>query len=190
MASLRSPSQSVRSLLADPHTPLRSRLAFQGRSLVPRPHLSGYAWSCPVPSVPLHAQGVTSYVMVSRTMSVGVTPLSSLIRTHAPVLHPPRASVLPSNTRSVPVAVSPCWEEDFPDVCCASFPACLDPYPGGSWSASTRFFLHDSGLPRVRTGSALCNLRTATSIRHLSLDCAPRDVLPCIQRFESCHRPQ
>ena len=38
---------------------------------------------------------------------------------------------------------------------CASFPACLDPYPGGSWGASTRFFPHNIGLPPVRTGSAL-----------------------------------
>jgi hypothetical protein len=50
------------------------------------------------------------------TTSAGVTPPSSLLRTHAPVLNPPRASVRPSDTRSVQVAVSPCWEEDLPDV--------------------------------------------------------------------------
>jgi hypothetical protein len=38
---------------------------------------------------------------------------------------------------------------------CASFPACLAPYPGGSCGASTRFFPQDIGLPLVRTGSAL-----------------------------------
>ena len=48
---------------------------------------------------------------------------------------------------------------------CVSFPACLDPYPGGSYGARTRFFPHDSGLPPVRTGSALHNARTATSVR-------------------------
>src|SRR5574341_198347 len=60
--------------------------------------------------------GVTSHVMVSGTMSVGVTPPSSLLRAHAPILPPPRASVVPSDAWSVQVAVSPCWEKDLPDV--------------------------------------------------------------------------
>jgi hypothetical protein len=38
---------------------------------------------------------------------------------------------------------------------CESFPMCLDPYPGCSWSAFTRFFLQDIGLLCVRTRSAL-----------------------------------
>src|SRR5215510_7966604 len=38
---------------------------------------------------------------------------------------------------------------------CASFLACLDPYPGGSCGASARFFPHDNGLPPVRNRSAL-----------------------------------
>ena len=50
--------------------------------------------------------------MVSRTMSVGVTPRSSLVRTHAPVLNPPAASGVPSVSGSMQVAVSPCGEED------------------------------------------------------------------------------
>jgi len=41
---------------------------------------------------------------------------------------------------------------------CASFPACLDPYPGSAWSACTRYFPHAIGLPPVRTGSALSNV--------------------------------
>ena len=53
------------------------------------------------------------------TTSAGVTPPSSLLRTHAPVLNPPRASVRPLDTRSVQVAVSPCGEEDLPDVIAA-----------------------------------------------------------------------
>ena len=55
---------------------------------------------------------------------------------------------------------------------CASFPACLDLYPGGSCGASTRFFPHDSGLPPVRTGSALHNVRTATSVRRPFRGCS------------------
>ena len=55
---------------------------------------------------------------------------------------------------------------------CASFPACLDLYPGGSCGASTRFFPHDSGLPPVRTGSALHHARTATSVRRPFRGCS------------------
>jgi hypothetical protein len=78
--------------------------------------MSGYSWSGQVPRAPLHEQGVTSLAVISWTTSAGITPPSSLLRAHAPVLHPPRASVLPSDTRSVQVAVSPCWAEDLPDV--------------------------------------------------------------------------
>ena len=78
--------------------------------------MSGDSWSGQVPRAPLHDQGVTSLVVVSETTSTGVTLLSSLIRTHAPVLNPPSASVGSSDSGSVQVAVSPCWEEDLPDV--------------------------------------------------------------------------
>jgi len=84
------------------------------------PTLSGYSWNCQVPRVPLHDQGVTSHVVMSRTTSAGITPPSSLIRTHAPILNPPRASVLPSNMRSLQVVVSPCWEKDLPGVISAN----------------------------------------------------------------------
>jgi hypothetical protein len=91
-------------------------VCFHGRSIVRRPYMSGYSWSCQVPRVPLHEQGVTSLVGVSWTPSAGATLPSSLLRTHAPILHPLRASGLPSDTQSLQVAVSPCWEEDLPDV--------------------------------------------------------------------------
>jgi hypothetical protein len=55
-----------------------------------------------------------------RTTSAGVTPPSLLLRAHASVLHPPLAYGLPWDNGSVPVAVSPGWEEDLPDVLCAS----------------------------------------------------------------------
>jgi hypothetical protein len=89
---------------------------FHGRSIVHRPDMSGYSWSCQVPRVPLHEPGVPSLVGVSWTPSAGATLPSSLLRTHAPLLHPLRASGLPSDTKSLQVAVSPCWEEDLPDV--------------------------------------------------------------------------
>jgi hypothetical protein len=69
-----------------------------------------------VPRAPLHVPGVTVHAMMSRTMSAGITPPSSLLRAHASVLHPPRASVIPSDTKSWQVAVSPCWAKDLPDV--------------------------------------------------------------------------
>ena len=55
---------------------------------------------------------------------------------------------------------------------CVSVPACLDLYPGGSCGACTRFFPHDSGLPPVRTRSALHNVRTATSVRRPFRGCS------------------
>ena len=72
---------------------------------------------------------MTSLVVVSETTSTGVTLLSSLLRTHAPVLNPPSASVVPSDRGSVQVAVSPCWEEDFPDVVLRIFLCVLGPLP-------------------------------------------------------------
>ena len=65
---------------------------------------------------PLHAPGVTLLVVVSWTPSAGVTPPSSLLRAHASVLNPPLAYGLTLVNGSVPVAVSPGWEEDLPDV--------------------------------------------------------------------------
>ena len=59
---------------------------------------------------------------------------------------------------------------------CASVPACLDPYPGGSCGALTRFFPQDIGLPLVRTGSALHNVRAATSARRPFRGCRRRTL--------------
>ena len=67
---------------------------------------------------------------------------------------------------------APAGRRTFPTLCCASFPACLAPYPGGSCGAHTRFFPHDSGLPPVRTGSALHNVRAATSARRPFRGCS------------------
>jgi hypothetical protein len=106
------------------------------------------------------------------TTSAGVTPPSLLLRTHAPVLNPPRASVVSSTPGLCRLLSVPAGRRTFPTLCCASFPACLDPYPGGSCGARTRFFPHDSGLPPVRTGSALHNVRTATSVRRPFRGCS------------------
>jgi hypothetical protein len=91
-------------------------VCFHGRSIVHRPYMSGSSWGCQVPRVPVHEQGVTALVGVSWTPSAEATLPSSLLRTHAPILRPLRASVRPSDPKSLQVAVSPCWEEDLPDV--------------------------------------------------------------------------
>jgi hypothetical protein len=51
-----------------------------------------------------------------RTTSAGVTPPSLLVRAHAAGRPPPLAYGLPLDNGSGQVAVSPCWEEDLPDV--------------------------------------------------------------------------
>src|SRR5712691_5115009 len=67
--------------------------------------------------------------MVSGTMSGGIPPPASLLRAQAAVLHPPAASVVPSHRGSVQGAVSPCGEEDLPDVVLHLCPCVLGPLP-------------------------------------------------------------
>ena len=116
LAPRRSPPHTARSLRADSHTPLRGMVCFHGRSMVHRPSMSGYSWSGQVPRAPLHVRGVPSHVMVSSTMSVGLLP--TFIAPTGSCASPPPSSCLGGtlNTRSMQVAVSPCWEEDLPDV--------------------------------------------------------------------------
>jgi hypothetical protein len=104
-------------------------VCFHGRSIVCRPNMSGYSWSGQVPRVPLHAQGVTACVMVSRTMSVGVIPRSLLIRTHAPVLNPPRVSVIPSTPGLCRLLSAPAGRRTFPTLSLRICPCVLGPLP-------------------------------------------------------------
>ena len=129
LAPRRSPSRTARGLSADSHPPLRSMVCFHGRSMVRRSHMSGYSWSGQVPRGPLHAQGVTSCVMVSRTMSVGVTPRALLVRTHAPVLNPPRVSVIPSTPGLCRLLSAPAGRRTFPTLSLRIFPCVLGPLP-------------------------------------------------------------
>ena len=134
--------------------------------------MSGYSWCGQVPRVPLHKPGVTSLVVILWTTSAGMTLPSSLVRTHAPILPPPRASGVPSTPGLCRLLSAPAGRRTFPTLLYTSFPACLDPYPGGSCGARTRFFPHDSGLPPVRTGSALHHVRTATLVRRPCRGCS------------------
>jgi hypothetical protein len=144
-----------------------------GAPLFPGPPMSGYSWNCQVPRAPLHVPGVTSHVMMSGTMSVDITLPSSLLRAHAPVLHPPRASVVASDTRSMQVAVSPCWEKDLPDVISAYLslrawtptPAALEVHVPVSSPKTSAF-------PSFGPGRRSTLYRTATSVRRAFRGCS------------------
>ena len=120
-----------------------------------------------MPRAPLPAPGITSHGMASRTMSEGLTPPSQLLRAHAPDHHPPPEFRAP---HLYPVVFAGCCQPLLGGgpsrrYLRASFPACLDPYPGASPGAYTRYFPGDIGLHRLRTGSASHIIRTATSVR-------------------------
>ena len=91
-------------------------LTSKGAPLFTGPTCPGTPGAAKCPEPLCTSIGVTSLAVISWTPSADVTLPSSLLRAHAPILNPPRASVLPSNTRSLQVAVSPCWEEDLPGV--------------------------------------------------------------------------
>ena len=119
---------------------------------------SGYSWSCHVPKAPVHDRGVTSLRVVPGTTSAGVP----LRRRSYGLMRQSSTLPLPTVSLGQRVCAGCCQPrlEGGPSrrYLCVSFPACVDLYPGSSWSASTRYFLHDFGLPRVWTGSALHNV--------------------------------
>ena len=82
-----------------------------------------------VPRAPLHARGVTSNVAVSRTASAGVTPPSSLIRTHAPDQNAPIVFGRPYSDRSLQLVVTHCCELALPDVISTIRAWALSPLP-------------------------------------------------------------
>lgn len=95
-----------------------------------------------MPRVPLPAFGVTFGGEMSSIPSTGVTPSSSLLRTHAPDQIPPADSVLHLDGRSSQVVVSPCWEMDLPDVISAVCVKAPGPVPRGSlWLTHLRLLL-------------------------------------------------
>ena len=104
-------------------------VCFHGHSIVHRPYMSGYSWSCQVPRVPLHEHGVTSLVAVSWTASAGVTLPSSLLRTHAPILPPLRASGRPRTPSLCRLLSAPAGRRTFPTLSLHIFPCVLGPLP-------------------------------------------------------------
>ena len=132
----------------------------------PGPTCPGTPGAAILPRVLLYAQGVTSCVMVSCTMSVGVPPRALLVPTHAPVLNPPRVSVIPSTPGSMQVAVSPCWEKDLPDVISASLShLCWTPTPAESGVPVPVSSLTTAAFPSFGPGRHFTMYRTATSVQ-------------------------
>jgi len=91
----------------------------------------------------------------SRATSVGVTPLSSLIRAHAPDQNPPAVFGSTYYGRSLQVVTSPCWELALPGVISAILVWVLGPLPRSvPFGAYARFFPKGFGLTSDLTGSA------------------------------------
>jgi hypothetical protein len=121
--------------------------------------VSGYSWNHQVPRAPSRARGVTSHAVAACTTSAGVTPPSSLLQAHAPVLPPPTAYGHSLGQRVFAGCCQPrLGVGPSQRYLRRSFPRCLDPYPGGPCGARARFFPQDSGLPHFLTGSALHNI--------------------------------
>jgi len=105
-----------------------------------------------VPRAPWPASGVTSGGETFRFPQQALPCRLRYYRLMRQSVFLPLPTVSLGN-RSSPVAVSPGCNADLPDVYLHdSFPGCLDPYPGGPFSAFTRFFLKGIGLPHIRTG--------------------------------------
>ena len=126
-----------------------------------------------MPRAPLHERGVTSLIVVSahhvrRCDPAVIAHTGSCVSPQpSPCLRIPLGQRVGAGCCQPRLGGGPSRRS-----LCVSFPACLDLYPGGSWGASTRFFPHDSGLPPVRTGSALHNVRPATSGRRPLRGCS------------------
>ena len=73
-----------------------------------------------VPRAPLHVWGVTPHAAVLATASAGITPPSSLLRTHAPNQKAPIGFGCPYSDRSLQVVVTPCCQMALPDVISAN----------------------------------------------------------------------
>ena len=120
LAYLWSPSHTARGLSADPHTPLHFLVCFQGRSIVYRPYIVRLLLELPSAQSPfarsrcdLFRRGLLDHV--SRRYPAFIAPTGSCVSPQ-----PSSYSVLPLNTRSLQVAVSPCWEKDLPGVSSAN----------------------------------------------------------------------
>ena len=150
-----------------------------------------------MPRVPLPDVGVTSIRETCTISSEGVTPHSSLLRTHAPIpCGSPLLRLLASFVESVQVASSPCCHRDYPDVISANLsPGAWSPTPTVPPSAFTCFFLGVIGLPKTLFRSASRWFPRTRFFRGLVLEvadislcsglrvCSPPRSLPPLQMF-------
>jgi hypothetical protein len=111
--------------------------------------------------------GVTFVGEMSTTSSEGVTPLSSLLRTHVPLpLGSPLLQHLTSFEESLQVVRSPCCPRELPDAISESLS--LDagsPTPAVPPCALTCFFHDVIGLPHNTNGSAPASVPRITTSR-------------------------
>ena len=78
---------------------------------------------CPMLALPSSGSRATD-------SSEDITPRSSLLQTHSPILHgSPRLWLLSSFEESVQVATSPCCHQDLPDVILRICPVMPEPMP-------------------------------------------------------------
>jgi len=116
LASRRSPSQRVQSLSADSHTPCRSVVCFRGRFIVRRPYHVRVLLKLPSAQSPFAR---ARCYLARRDLGDHVSGCCpAFIAPTGSCASPPPSLCLGGtlNTRSVQVAVSPCWEKDLPDV--------------------------------------------------------------------------
>ncbi len=127
-----------------------------------------------VPRAPLLAPGVPSYDAASCTPSEGMTPPSSLLRTHAPDQNPLTGFGCPSSGKSLQVAVSPCWELALPDVISASLLGHAWTHtPVGCSGARARFFPEPHRpSPRLDEIGFPTTTHTATSVWEKAFEAA------------------
>jgi len=89
-------------------------------------------WNRQVSRVPLHDVGVTAIVETCTVSSEGVTPHSSLLRTHAPILSgSPLLRPWPRSRSLCRLPSAPAAGRIFPTLFCESFLGCLVPCHGG-----------------------------------------------------------
>lgn len=97
--------------------------------------------------------GVTSRGVASRATSKGITPSSSLVRTHAPVPNPPLGSAFAPPRGLHRLLPAPAGSGTFPTLSPQSLHRRLDPYPGVPFWCSHPF-LPRRQRPRI-LGNAL-----------------------------------
>ena len=117
---------------------------------------------CPEPLRTFQVLPVTSWHLAPRQRALPHLPHYYRLMRQSSTLPPPRFH--PCTAGLCRLRSAPAGMRTFPTLLCESFPTCLDPYPGGSCGAITRFFPQDNGLPDVRTRSALSFTHTAISV--------------------------